>query len=351
MHAVMVRSAISPWRGGVRDQTLDMVKGLLVVGMLVIHAGNLFIDTPENRQLVYPILLGFVSGSWLLISGYIIGLRYRLKFWDDPRAVSRRLMGRGSRLVVIFLISNVILGHFSPAACVGYGSADRCDLWHVFVVGDQSQAFEVLLGIGYVLLVAPLALRVPIRPMSALTVVLLIGLSISEVAGFDMPMMAWMMSCGISGIVIGSLASSPVVHRIMAQTWTRSLAAVLAVLTWCGTGMIFVFGVLPYDSPAFYVPHVASVLWMLYGISPWVATSPLVSRPLGLLAHYSLFAYMGQMAILQTWRIFAPDWPGVDSFPVSVGVGFFTLLGGLHLLSVLRSRSGLVDKLYLSVFG
>ncbi len=343
--------ATDPWRTGVRDQTLDMVKGLLVVGMLLIHAANLFVETVENRSLVYPTLLGFVSGSWLMISGYIIGLRYRLMFRDDWRAVSRRLFGRGWRLIAIFIASNVALGHISPAACAGYGDPGGCDLAQIFVLGDGAQAFEVLMGIGYVLVVAPLCLRVPIHLMAGLTLCLLAGLSALQVTGINLPLVAWMMSCGIAGIVIGSLVGPPVVQRIMESPWSRTLAAVLAVLTWCGTDMVFVFGVASYDSPAIYVPHVASMLWMLYGAGTWIATIDWLNRPLALLAHYSLFAYMGQMAVLRIWRYVPIDWPAAKSFPIAVLVGFFVLLGGLRLLSALRSRFEPANRLYLSVFG
>ena len=346
-----ITPAVDPWRTGVRDETLDMVKGLLVIGMLVIHAGNLSIETAENRYLVYPTLLGFVSGSWLLISGYIIGLRYRLMFHADPRAVSTRLFGRGWRLLAIFIASNLVLGNLSLPACYGAGNPERCDLWHVLVEGDPTQAFEVLLGIAYTLIFAPLVLLLPAGLTGWLTLVALVGLSALQAVGAELPMMVWMMSCGIAGIVIGEGVSPPVVRRVMEEPLSRGLAAVLAVLIWCGTDMLFVFGVVHYDTPALYVPHVAAMLWMLYGAGTWIATIGWLNRPLALLAHYSLLAYMGQMAILRTWRWVAPDWPGLDSFLVFLLVGLVALFVSLTVLSLARNRYPWVNRVYLSVFG
>jgi hypothetical protein len=78
-----------------RDRALDMVKGMLVIGMLIIHTSKIFIQSGEIRTLIYPRLLGFVSGSWVLISGFIIGGHYRKGFERDRSGVTHRLLGRG----------------------------------------------------------------------------------------------------------------------------------------------------------------------------------------------------------------------------------------------------------------
>ena len=211
--------------------------------------------------------------------------------------------------------------------------------------------FEVLLGIGYVLVISTACLRIPVNVLAGLTLCVLVGLSGLQATGFKLPLLSWMLACGISGIVIGSLAHPQKIHRVMEVTWSRTLTTVLAVLTWCNTEMLFVFNVVSFNSPAFYVPHVTSALWMLYGAGTWMETVALLKRPLTVLAHYSLLAYIGQMGILQAWHYLVSDWSMANSFPVSILVAFFLLLGGLQSLSALRNEFRLVDRIYRSVFG
>lgn len=334
-----------------RDQALDMVKGLLVVAMLIIHASNLFVDTPAIKWLVYPTLLGFVSGSWLCISGYIIGLRYRLEFSEDSRAVSRRLFGRGWRLVAIFAGSNVLLGNMHLASCFGFGQTGACDLTQIFVYGDDGQAFEVLLGIGYLLLIAPACLWLPTRLITGATLCLVVGLSVLDGAGVKLSLLSWMLACGIAGIVIGTAVSPGHLRNVLENSRGKILTASLALIIWTVTEALFLFSPVSSISPAFYVPHVVSALWMLYVAGAWMAGVGWLSRPLTIMAHYSLLAYMGQMAILRTWYYAASDWPVASHFSVSFVVTFCTLMTGLYVLSALRSRFAGVDRLYSSVFG
>src|SRR5215468_3492974 len=59
----------------VRDLTLDVVKGALVVVMVVYHAMNVF-STAGADEYAY---VRFVSGSFILMSGYIVAR------FDGPR--------------------------------------------------------------------------------------------------------------------------------------------------------------------------------------------------------------------------------------------------------------------------
>ncbi len=334
-----------------RDDVLDMVKGLLVVGMLIIHASNLFLDDPAAQRLVYPRLLGFVSGSWLWIGGYIVGRRYRNFFQQDPRAITQRLISRGWRLVAIFVVSNVILGNLSVASCFGYEPVGGCNLIQVFLLGDDAQAFEVLLGIGYLLVIAPLCLWLPTGLIAGITLGLVAGLSALEQAGVDLPLLAWMLACGIAGIIIGSLVSPRAIQSVLGNARPRNLFVALALLTWGSTAALFASRAVSIVSPVFYIPHVVSALSLLYVLGAWIARVELLRGPLTLMAKYSLLAYIGQMAILQGWYRVASHWSAAGYFLVSVVVTLLTLLASLHVLASLRNKFGVIDRIYLSVFG
>lgn len=329
---------------GARDAALDMTKGLMVIGMLLTHANNMFADFAAY-ELIYPGLIGFISGAWLFVAGYIVGLRSGTSFRRAPGLVTRRLLSRGVRLVGVFVVSNLLLGHLSPAACGVAG--DRCDLLEIFVLGDDRQAFEVLLGIGYVLIFAPIFLRLPRASTALIVVVLVIGLSVLEAAGLVIPLLAWMLACGFAGIALG-LYYSPAEVR---AAGSPSAGVMVAMLVWVVTKALNVTGMVSSISPVVYVPHVVSSLWLLYVAGEHLKTVTIARRPLALMAQYSLLAYMGQMLLLQVWRILTADVPGLRTLPVSMVAVLAALLLSLATLSALRRRSRVVDSMYRAVFG
>lgn len=82
----------------VRDLTLDLVKGVLVVLMVVYHAMNIF-STAGPNEYAY---VRFVSGSFVLMSGYIVARFHEARFKADWRGTSRRLVVRGLKLLMLF---------------------------------------------------------------------------------------------------------------------------------------------------------------------------------------------------------------------------------------------------------
>jgi hypothetical protein len=68
--------------------TLDLVKGALVVVMVVYHAMNIF-STAGPDEYVY---VRFVSGSFILMSGYIVARFHEARFKADWRSTSPRLV-------------------------------------------------------------------------------------------------------------------------------------------------------------------------------------------------------------------------------------------------------------------
>jgi uncharacterized membrane protein len=63
----------------IRDVTLDLVKGVLVVIMVVYHAMNIF-STAGPHEYAY---VRFVSGSFILMSGYIVARFHEAQFNED----------------------------------------------------------------------------------------------------------------------------------------------------------------------------------------------------------------------------------------------------------------------------
>jgi len=89
-----------------RDTALDIVKGICVVIMVIHHAINYF--PTEAIALKY---FRFVSGAFLFMAGFVSTHIYFAKY--DLRIqkvyVARRLIIRGVKLLLIFLVANIVI--------------------------------------------------------------------------------------------------------------------------------------------------------------------------------------------------------------------------------------------------
>ncbi len=139
----------------VRDLTLDLVKGALVVLMVVYHAMNIF-STAGPHEYAY---VRFVSGSFVLMSGYIVARFHEARFKADWRGTSRRLVVRGLKLLMLFTLLNLLIN------LTGIGNPNKVQLgiqrfmstlFEVYVAGEPAHAsFQILLPIAYLLVAAP----------------------------------------------------------------------------------------------------------------------------------------------------------------------------------------------------
>lgn len=102
----------------VRDLTLDLVKGALVVVMVVYHAMNIF-STAGPDEYAY---VRFVSGSFILMSGYIVARFHEARFKADRRSTSRRLVVRGLKLLMLFTLLSLLIN------LMGKGNPTRSSL-------------------------------------------------------------------------------------------------------------------------------------------------------------------------------------------------------------------------------
>jgi hypothetical protein len=324
---------------------------MLVIGMLIIHASFLSIPPGGLQTLVYPRLLGFVSGSWVVISGFIIGAYYRSRFPSARTAVTRRLLGRGGRLVAIFAVTNVLLGKIS-LTCPAAGTLGDCDPVRVLLLGDLTgQTFEILVAIGYLLMLSPVFLWWPGLSAIVTGVLLILAPLASLLAGASLPGLARMLLCGAAGIAVagfltpGQMSSLRSERRPRRVAWTLAAVGFGAYIGLSEADATGRFQVTPY------LVYVMSALVMLYLASVWIPERSRIGRQLTLMAHYSLPSYIWQMAILQALRLLMPDSPVIRSFPVVFCVALAALLISLHVFDYLRGRYALADNIYHAIFG
>lgn len=335
-----------------RDEALDLVKGLLVIGMLLFHIPSTHPD-PAGQAIagfLYTYVLGFISGSWIFISGFLVG--YRAQGLSPPARLdaAERLWGRGLRLIVIFALVNIVLGKLSFSCPDGFFSRD-CHPYTLFVLGDNTgMTFEILQGIGYALVFAPLFLWWP-RLSIGISAALVAWEGITGLAGLRFEGSDWMLAAGLAGTALGASLRPGVMADIAADPRRRRNAVLIALgVTAVYEAVAIATGVARYNT-ALYLAGIAAILTLLYlaiGMIRWGGTA---RAALNLMAQYALVCYMGQMGILVAWNWLVRDVPVLGSLAVAYVVVPLAMLAGIWALDRMRRAMPPVDRLYRLVLG
>lgn len=322
-----------------RDVALDFVKGVLVVFMVIYHAMNIF-STAGFEAYAY---IRFVSGSFILLSGYIVASFGRQAFEAAPRPTTRRLITRGLKLVALFVALNGLIW----ATGVGNPNKSGPDttslpqaLLDVFVTGKAGVAsFQILLPIAYVLIAAPLFLALR---KYALAILIVAFAATAVLDGLDSnavnPEFALMGAIGLAG----GLLLRPGGGMALANLWLSvvALAAVIAAMRFLSLHlMLYTLGTL-------------AVLKLLHDIGSRVPLEGSVGRSVVLLGQYSLVGYIGQIVVLQlsSSLLSRPQWDLGWEVAVAVLVTILVLLLSCKALTFIRARSALADRAYKLVF-
>ena len=326
-----------------------MVKGFLVLAMVVYHTATTFLPDGALQHHIHH-SLRIVSGSWIFISGFIITTHYREKFWRNPTGISRRLIVRGVKLLLLVSVLNLAI-----RLLLRHDTLDSLlmpqTLWNIYVIGDGRRvSFEILIGIGYLLVVAPIfLLHRTIGPLLALALVAG-GMLYQFVGTARLPVNAWMLVCGLSGLLAGVAAArgrlaALVLHPIAGRT-AMVLAAVATVVylgpptaNWALRNRLFA-----------YVPGIAVTLLFLYILAARFRWEGAGERVFSLMAHYSLICYIGQMFIIIALHSVVGGHPILASFPVALALAIATMLLGILLLDKARQRYAWARMTYDTVF-
>jgi hypothetical protein len=280
-----------------RDPALDFVKGLLVVGMIAFHTGVLFIPDAHVRSLLLNGLLDFVSGSWVFVCGLIITTHYLPLFQAGAGDVSRRLQVRGVKLILLFSALNLLV------VLLGLGQAsqlfDPATLARVFVYGDGLlTSFEILLGIGYVILLGPwfLAFR---KAGVVVTIVAVVFEGYLVRMGHAVPGNLWIVLCGLAGMTIGATIWPGFVRAVRAgsiQRWATTGLVLSAVAAYYAGSLGWN---LNRNDLSVYLWGVAGMIAAMYLSYGWFSSMPTIGAWLRLLGQYSLISYLLQMALIR----------------------------------------------------
>jgi len=330
-----------------RDTAIDFTKGALVLFMVLYHWLNYFLG-PQGRYYDY---LRFLTPSFIFITGFMISQIQLRRYENSGRSLSKRLFVRGLKLLIVFLVLNVLVYAAQSRVQVSYslwGKSLRSLSWAAFVVGtsraadgQKSIVFNILVPIAYLLIVsAGVVLARRVRYAFYCTLFLLIAAVIfmrfSHFENFYLDLLM----VGVLGVVVG-FARSELLALVISRPYilTGLYCLFLAAIT--------IWGVpLPLE-----IASVILTTALLYTAGSRLATAGTAWRRTILLGKYSLLGYIAQIAILQGLR--RVPWLSQHGFGASLGallLGALLTVAIVEAVDIARQRSKIANDLYRFVF-
>lgn len=326
--------------GTTRNLTLDFVKGILVIVMVIYHTMNVFSTAgPEAYEYVR-----FVSGSFVFISGYIISAFYEKKFYADRIVTSKRLAVRGLKLIIVFTLLNILIN----LTGVGNPSKFQLGLQHylsnfiaIYGLGDPRYAsFQILLPISYLLVISPFFLLFS-QFRKLLTLVSLAIAFASSFAGIESINFVFTL-IGLIGLFVGM-----VVNRSERSFYINNRLVIFIVIFAC----VFIMGYMDRNLMTYSI-SVMVVTKLFYDLGRNTDLGNRIAQPIIIFGQYSLVCYIAQIIILQGLAGLLSR-PKLDFGYEIIFVFLFTNLSLLVLcvfLTFLRFQYRLVDKTYKVIF-
>jgi peptidoglycan/LPS O-acetylase OafA/YrhL len=272
-------------RPGGRNEVIDFVKGTLVVFMVVYHWANYFVDIDWD----FYRYLRFVTPSFTFITGFLISYTYLARYAPDDPRLRGRLFRRGGKILLLFTALNAAAYIALPGAVAG-GRAIIQNLYAIYIVGNGSAVFDVLVPIAYSLLLAPLVLlaatRVRVR-LQTVGILAVLAAVAAWAAGARSPILE-LVAVALLGLGLGVMPFDRIErlagrHGLVVAAYLCYLAAI--------TRLNILF-------PAQVVGVCLTVL-LFYAAGRAVGTSNWLSRRVLELGEYSLYAYIVHIVVLQ----------------------------------------------------
>ena len=245
-------------------------------------------------QLV-PSLLGFVSGSWVFLSGVIVALYYQPKFTVSPLATTRRLWIRGAKLLLIFVTLNYLVYR------LGLKPAAKFDLDILTEIltrgGGYLSSFEILIGIAYVLIAAPIILA--LRGFgTALLLTLSMIVFTRSILEYSIEPNMWIIMMGFLGILSMQLFEKLGIAKYLGHVHVeRILPAILFVFLVTLSFVNWHFHYQKYDLVSYFLTLIA-INGFVFVIYPWIKLTAGLDNVLRQLGRHSLIGYLSQMMII-----------------------------------------------------
>jgi fucose 4-O-acetylase-like acetyltransferase len=314
--------------------------------MVAYHTLNYFLD---GYHILYA-YIGYVTQAFIFYSGFVSGTVYFNKLIADKKAVYKRLIVRGCKIILLFFIINLLIHALFQNNLNNKDFGLHLflnNITTVFLTGsDKIARFAILLPIGYVLLLSPVLISLHRYKYYAFTTIIVFWLlaDLMDVRGF------FNLNCILTGIagVFGGLIYNDQYKRLNIKQ--VRFAAVAIVL-------IFLFIFIPFysDPRSHYISYFLYIIVIVYNmhlLTGFFNPTGLLTRHVLKFGQYSLYLYLAQIFILQIIKKilgFNLSSVSVIHFLLFIFVTL-TLVGLCYLTDFLRNRFSILDKIYRFVF-
>ena len=324
-----------------RNDALDFTKGALVLIMVLYHWLNYFV-TLEWDLYRY---LRFLTPSFIFITGFIVSNVYLGKGTSPDRRTYRRLLVRGGKLLLLFTLLNVAIGSVMSRNYNGGDlsvAAFASNAYDVYVTGNGRAAFDVLVPISYFLLLAPFLLyasdrfRLSLPGIGAAAVTTALVASATGRTSVNLELV----STAMLGMAIGTCPIGRI-NALLRRPLPLLAAYALYLLAVTRWNVLF---------PVQVVGVCLSVALIYLGGVAWGSKGS-VQRQVIELGKYSLFAYIGQVVLLQLLHRGLQGFGlhGVQQL-IPFAAALVLTVAVVQMTSAARSTSSVVDRVYRVVF-
>lgn len=339
-----------------RIESIDFIKGVLLVFMTIIHVERLFIEEIGFTAEIQP-LIRFTTRAFIVFSGFVISYHYYDKWLQSSREVGKRLVFRGIKLCLLFLLLNLALiacfKILKPGMHLGANSIISNPLF-AFGVSSTVATFEILLPISYMLILSPLVLLALQKGWGQTTLVVLLLLfplmNLLELTSFyNLQLVCY----GMVGILGGEFLK----RRQSSLTWFkegwRSGAAVTFVLflfylTLSKVGSKNVH--MSVVGGLFHMCWIVAAMTFLFRASAVIERFKFLHRNVVDFGRYSLFIYIVQITSLRVIGLLDLPFSGWSLITVVFCLNLAIVWTALRLLMALTRTYGSANRVYKVIF-
>jgi peptidoglycan/LPS O-acetylase OafA/YrhL len=331
----------------VRNDALDFAKGALVLIMVLYHWLNYFVSTQGS----FYRYLRFLTPSFIFITGFLLSNIYSSRYDDAAAKPTKRLIGRGLKLLLVFLALNVGAGlalhglmYFSTIPDLAQSLLTIISSGNVAIVGQgKALSFSILVPISYLLMISAVLLaatrtyKYTLRVACAAFLASIVLLNFVRVTSANLEYLA----IGLIGMVLGEFP----IQRINAFTRHR----IVPIL---GLYLLYIVAITFWGTlyPLQIVGVCLSVA-LLYLLGKPESGLGKTGRVVVLLGRYSLFGYIAQIAILQILKRGLQKFaPGTGWLVLSFFAAFALTLLSVNALDKARLKLRPIDRIYRAVF-
>ena len=327
-----------------RNRTFDFVRGAVVIAMAAHHSINYFPSPYLSTRYFH-----FVSGAFPFLAGFIVTnliLAKNAKA-ETGNVMARRIVFRGTRLIVLCGILNVLLASslgqltkFGRIVGTGFSGYLVKLLWN----GNYREvSFSLLVPIGYVLIILGVFrfFHILTRTVLWTLTIILVAYCLLGELGLALPIYyASYVTMGMLGAALGFIPQASI------EGFCRKIGLVIPIYLLSLSGVIFLG--IPFSM---FAVNVVATLLLLYSIGLLLPMDRWVCAQVLLLGRYSLFMYLGQIIILFGLRLlfyrYLPEASNALCGFVAVCVAQVAIC---RLMERLRAQSKIVDRAYVALF-